>query len=1056
MAERKVAKLNPEDAKALALSSTGNYRVYRQLWNVDVPQDVTTFRQVQEAVNEVEEDAKERYRKYYSKVMVDGNSKELEEIALSGLKVRDFVPTAGIIRIHAPDGSKVDLLVNYPLDQLEEGANLHPIGRGFERKEAEFEGELLYAEDLRKKSLAEIKITEGKSVEEARRVIEQLKTNPLAENVRKKLEEEGIDLNQVNLTDLSEVKEVFEGLKKVYGELDANDRGILQLMGIKGEEDLSVAITAKDVVEVLKSRKKLEGRVYGIQTEFYPLNGIILGETKDKELVMVFSPERVRWAVSGIGIAKQLTDPDYKNLNAVLTVVQNPYTYELLSLLKVKDKLPEKRQQELEERKWKLVERLEGIRDRLARGENREGEIEEVKGLIKAIVGEDLEEFLRRRERIRQIRNRMIWERTGKERIDVKELLAKDVKYSEGEERYFLKWNTDEQRTPLGFYRKLFVATNTDGAIRGDEYVKRIYNNDVRLLLAKQPTIIPTDPSKGRIDKATDLKFELVYKPYAFLVKNTAVKVEKEGEVILYELEKLRLGNFKAAAEVQKEVKSAIEEGKTPRQWLREFFKERGARIFVNDVKAELNEGFAFYAKHYLEPLALVTTTALLELEQALSNAKEGRIEEAEKHVRRYYRILTEGMRHEEGEWIDGLLKLREKISKMKQAVVYETLAREIYAFLHDVLPKEEKFFDLIQNYDEGKAEEVKREAEKLLDGFEKRIPRFVMDFLKAALEYHEFKEKAYEQFWAYRVKALREMGIYKKLSAGVELTKGEREFVSAAHAELLKDVFLKNASPFGLQKLANAIELGIKNAEDPQLREWWEEFKTEVRKEVANRTVMKQLEENVGVGESVGLTNLKRLVAIQNRRAIEVPSEVPEKPEDVVEGIKVLVESAEVRRLDREVPVAKGQTPLVASDEKELQHLVRKVRTALADYGMGKGEVVLKPAYETKLGVVYGLSIKVDGDPEPIEFKPQVNKVPTLESAFENLKRKGLIQKIKEWEKRVAYSLSQTVVEGRKGVKEQERPPVLLPEQKPKLQNKDQDVGKDKDAGRDKGPKLG
>ncbi len=122
-------------------------------------------------------------------------------------------------------------------------------------------------------------------------------------------------------------------MKEEYKNLSENAKEILKFVGIEKEKDLEITITARDVINRLSERGKLEGRAYGYEVEFYPLNGIIVAENKDKELYFVFSPERIDWKEQGIGLAKRLDEYEYKVGNSILTTISSPQNLSLVRAL---------------------------------------------------------------------------------------------------------------------------------------------------------------------------------------------------------------------------------------------------------------------------------------------------------------------------------------------------------------------------------------------------------------------------------------------------------------------------------------------------------------------------------------------------------------------------------------------------------------------------------------------------------------------------------------------------------------------------------------------------
>ena len=987
--------------KAVGISSLGAFGVYRQLWNIDIPQDITNFRQVQEEINNATDRIDEQRRYFYSKVLFQPQEirKDMEE----GIKVRDFIPTAGIIRIDLGNGEKLDLIANYPFDQLEEGKNLFALGRGFERREVEFEGELLYTEDLRKKKLEEIKLGNGKTKEEAREIIENLRENAeMLEGVMEKLNEEGIDINDVDLDDIGEIREVFEALKKVYSNLDGKEKGLLKLAGIKSEEDLNVVLTAKDIVDALKDRKRLEGKAYEYKVEFYPLNGVIIGENQNKELYFVFSPERVDWKEAGIGLAKRLDEFEYKLGNSILTIISNPKTMGLMRLLetsKIKE-LPQSLQEQIEEEKEILTEKLQKILKKMYKAEegveidNRLFEI--TSGLIEAIGEKDGRKFLSLREELREWRNQKIWEKVGDKRIDIEDLLKKNFKYKENAPNtYFLKWSLDEQRTPLGFYRKLYLLTETDGKqrINKDKEEVRIYNNNVKIYLGAIPKIIPTDPT-AKTTKATDLKFETIFKPYGILAKNTTITIGNGKDNYLFNKEKFTLGNKGALKEAKKFLDRAIEGNRYPSKFISEIYKESGAKVYRNDTKIEKNVGYGLYVEGYLKPIEKSLRKLIEEGKKLAENLEKGNIELAREHYAKYMQLLsTKGLRDGEG-FYWGLTKLRDRISKFNQAVVYNTLLREIIDNYKVIAVEKSGIGEVLENPEAYKQDELKEVAEE----FRKHlIPDYVKQFLTKMEEYDQSKERVERKLLS-GLKNEREIEqLLISLRQGEKLDQKEMLKVKKEMAIMYKELFVKNLSHYGLLSLKKLVENSLEKLTDEKVKNAWENFLEELNKETINRAYTSQVRENIGLGASVGLSQLKKVIAIRENLEAKLPKDREMEYNHIV--IRKIDTEGEIKKIDKELPKAKGEIPLLVKNGEDFKKIAEEVAKYLSLVN-AKGEVIFHSAYETKEGIVYGFEVKLKNYKEPFSYTPQPNRIPTIESAMENLKRKGLFKLIKNLNK--------------------------------------------------------
>lgn len=1018
------------EKRGIALSSVGNYEIYRQLWNIDLPQDVSNFRQIQEEINKAESDIEKQRQYFYSKAMI--KAEEIESKIKNGITVRDFIPTAGIIRVDLGNGRKIDLIANYPFDKLEEGANLQLLGEGFERREAEFEGELFYTKDLRGKKLAEIKLSQGLTLEEAQKLLEVLENDEDLEELRERLSGKGIDLSEIDKNDIEEVKEVFEALKEEYDNLNSAEKKILQYAGnIKGKEDLTVAITLKDVIDRLTQRKRVGGKVFNYRVEFYPLNGIIIGEDNNKELYFVFSPERVDWKEQGIGLAKRLDEYEYKLGNSILTIIQHPSNYNLIKNLELlkddkNEKISEELKNAIEKRKERLIKQLER---KLNEMYNAEGNLEVsedlfriTSNLIDAIKNNNIETIVSLRNKLRDWRNQKIWEKVGKQRIDVNDLLKEDKKYNSDKKVYFLKWSIDEQRSPLAFYRKLFIATNTDGIRRFDGEAIKIYNNQIKLFLAKVPKIIPTDPTAGRTGKGTDLQFVETFKPYGFTVKNTTLKI---GGEYLFSEQILKLSNKQARNKVEEILNEAIEKGWYPSQFISKVFKTANAKIYRNDVKEEKNAGFGLYVETYIAPIARTTAKLLQEGKKMAEAIREGNIETFENSKNRYFRLITNGLKDGEKKYYSGLEWLRDRISKFNQPVVYNTLLRELIDHYKVVAIEKSGIGEIIKG-DKNLSELSKEEREKIAQNFEEMLNfSLARQLLKQIKEYNEAKENVERSMATNYKYEVAELDILNLLKEGKELSEKQRRFWAKTTRQMYNNIFIKTLSDTGLEWLKRKIGKKIEIMQDEKAKQFWENFLQNLAYESKNRLYTSQVAENVGIGESIGLKQLNRLIAIKNAIEVKTP-EIQENLNVSISNIKVKVKDieGEIPQTDKELKIAYGQTPLLVRDRKDLENIAKEMARDLNLIGL-KGSIELEPTYETPQGIVYGFKLKLNGISKSIEYKPQRNIIPTVESAIISvLKKKGLMTELKEEEKERARQLIKEIEERRKEtIKEQDIP---------------------------------
>ena len=1029
------------ELKAIGVSSLGAFGIYRQLWNIDIPQDITNFRQVQEEVNKATDNIEEQRRYFYSKDLFQ--PQEIREDMESGIKVRDFIPTAGIIRIDLGNGEKLDLIANYPFDQLKEGVNLFALGKGVERKEAEFEGELLYTEDLRKKSLEEIRLGNGKTKEEAKEIIENIRENgSILESVIEKLNNEGIDLEEIDLEDIGEIKEVFETLKKVYQNLDGKEKNLLKLAGIKSQEDLNVVLTAKDIVDGLKDRKRLEGKVFGYKVEFYPLNGIIVGENRDKELYFVFSPERIDWKEAGIGLAKRLDEFEYKVGNSVLTIISNPRVINLMRLLetsRIKD-LPQSLQKQLEEESKGLKEKLERIMEKMYKAEegieidNRLFEI--TLGLIDAIEKKDGKKFLNLRQELREWRNNKIWEKVGEQRIDINDLLKKNFKYSENAPNtYFLKWSLDEQRTPLGFYRKLYLLSETDGKqkIDGNKREVKIYNNDIVVYLGQIPKIIPTDPT-AKTTKATDLKFETIFKPLGMLIGNTTIVIGDREESYFFNKEKLTLGNRKAVERAQEILKEVVKNNGYPSKFISEIYKKSDARVFKNETKVEKNIGYGLYVEGYLKPIEKSLRKLIEEGKKLASELEKGNIAKAREHYARYMQLLsTKGLRYGK-DFYWGLIKLRDRISRFNQAVVYNTLLREIIDNYKVIAVEKAGINKILENPERYKPEEIKEAVKEFKNHL---MPDYVKQFLKKMEEYDQSKERVENKLLTDLKKEREIEQLLISLRNGEKLDQKEMLKLKREMATLYKELFVKNLSDYGLVLFKKAVEENIENIKNEKVKEAWEMFLVELNKENINRGYASQVRENIGLGVSVGVSQLKRVIAIRENLEVNLPEEKEFNYKNI--RIRKIDWLEETKEINKDLPYAKGEIPLLVKNAEDFKKIAQEIAQHLAMVN-AKGEVEFYPVYKTKEGVVYGFEVKLDNYPRPFTYTPQPNRIPTIESAIENLKKKGLFKKVKNLNKE--ENLEKKIKEREKPVDVEEIPKRKYQQQV--IEEKEPKKGKD------------
>ena len=989
------------ELKTVGVSSLGAFGVYRQLWNIDIPQDITNFRQVQEEVNKATDNIEEQRRYFYSKDLFQ--PQEIRKDMESGIKVRDFIPTAGIIRIDLGNGEKLDLIANYPFDQLKEGVNLFALGKGVERKEAEFEGELLYTEDLRKKSLEEIRLGNGKTKEEVKEIIENIRENAeVLGSVLEKLNNEGIDLEEIDLEDIGEIKEVFGALKKVYQNLDGKEKNLLKLAGIKSQEDLNVVLTAKDIIDGLKDRKRLEGKVFGYKVEFYPLNGIIVGENRDKELYFVFSPERVDWKEAGIGLAKRLDEFEYKLGNSVLTIISNPRTINLMRLLetsRIKD-LPQSLQEQIEKESKILKEKLESAVKKMYKAEegieidNRLFEI--TSELIDAVEKKDGKKFLNLRQELREWRNNKIWEKVGGQRIDINDLLKKNFKYSENAPNtYFLKWSLDEQRTPLGFYRKLYLLSETDGKQRidGNKKEVKIYNNDIVVYLGQVPKIIPTDPT-AKATKATDLKFETIFKPFGMLIGNATIVIGDGEESYLFNKERLTLGNKKAIEMAQEILKEVVKNNGYPSKFIREIYKNSDARLFKNETKIEKNIGYGLYVEGYLKPIEKSLRKLIEEGEKLALELEKGNIEIAKDHYAKYMQLLsTKGLKDGE-DFYWGLVKLRDRISRFNQAVVYNTLLREIIDNYKVIAVEKSGIGKILENPEGHKPEEIKEAVKEFKNHL---MPDYVKQFLKKMEEYNQSKERVENKLLTDLKKEREIEQLLISLRNGEKLDQKEMLKLRREMAILYENLFVKNLNDYRFIWFKKIVEENIENIKNEKVKEAWEEFLKDLNSEISNRRYTSQVRENIGLGVSVGVSRLKKVIAIRENLEANLPEENEFEYNRI--RIKRIDLEGEIKEINKDLPYAKGEIPILVKNAEDFKKIAQEIARHLAMVNV-KGEVEFYPVYKTKEGVVYGFDVKLDNYQEPFSYTPQPNRIPTVESAIENLRKKGLFKVVKNLNK--------------------------------------------------------
>jgi hypothetical protein len=1032
-------KLSKEEPNALGISSVGNYAIFRNLYNVDIPQDITTFRQIQEKVNEVEGDIEKRYEGFYQKMAIDND--KFRDLKEEGLKVLDFVPTAGIIRVNLPEGRKLDILATYPFDDLKYKDNLFILGKGEERVEEEFEGELLYDEDLRDKRPEEVVLINGLDRKKVEEIVNTLKNEEAYRDLKEHLEENyDIDFDREGeaLKILKALKDTMEAVKE-----DKSNPFYFKIKALVGDENFEPQIkyTVADLIEDLQRRGQLEGEKLGgyLKAEFYPTNGIIIGENKDKELVFAFSPERLEWKMAGIGIAKMLNDFNYKMLNGLISKIQSKSTFDYFSLIE-KEKLTKNEErkeflrQKIEKIKGEKIDDIVNYQKKLLEAEknyNVDEKLYELIGKFKeAISEEDFALFEKVRKEAKQYRNNLIREKVNFPKIDINDLLKKDFKYSDGEKK-FLRWSLDEMRTPLGFNRRLYLATK--GRVKNARDKK--YVAEVRVFFSDIPKVIPIstenkDLKKGeKIEKKTDLVINSILKPIGFQSKNRTLDFSQNplDARIKLNFENLYGGNRKEIKEFMKQfmTREAKKQeilrvvGTIIKDWEKEK-KEKAIRIVkaqkVNSVgiffrkllekenvklkehslagglNGRINIGFGKYVETYLRPLKEGIDAMDRELKELLGKMVDSPENvDIKEGLNRYFRILSGGLRDGD-KYIRGLQFVRDRVSNFKQVSnVYENLYKEAINYYKNILP--EKLENLREKLVNVKSKE---EREKMVKDFEKGMhPKFVKDFEKEMERYD--RKEGYKGLIVYGSREERRKQILNKMSKGYGIT-NVVDFAIYLNTlnQIYKDVVLDIQSYNGLEKFRGIVEETIKELEKEgkEVAPEWKELVNEIKRRQNNLLKASLVKDNVGIEESIPLKEIKKLYE-KEAQIIPNPNEkeIIEKAQEqdmlvelvIPENIKDIIE------VKKNIPTAKGNTPLIFNDMLEMLNRIEDIIRENLKEGLKLNKAEVGIAYKYKDGYVPFIKMEVEG--KEISYTPQPNKIPTEESFINRMKKLGVFE---------------------------------------------------------------